>query len=135
MGCGERVGVEMAGGRREAQVQWAGFDLADGTKFKPSWIWKRQLTKDLRALDPRVIKRKVGDRESAKRRALGARAEGRRVSPRIAGDEVLVEITAGVKRARAGDTDGGGRQRARVEEEDDQMGVEVQSDGESDMST
>ena len=44
------------GASREAELEWEGFDLADGARWRPTWVPKRQLTADLRAQDP--LKRK-----------------------------------------------------------------------------
>jgi hypothetical protein len=89
--------VEGVGKKRQALVQWRGFDRASGNPHQPSWRPVAHVTADL--LQPFKRRRvRVSDDEAApgagaKRVSAGVRAAvAKRASPRIAGAQPIAGL-------------------------------------------
>ena len=92
-----------SGRRREALVQWRGFDVEGGQCWEPSWVPRGWLTADLRKLgNTRSRKRSSG--ADGHRREEVAAAAARRKSPRLAGVAPVGDLSGAqrCKRRRPG---------------------------------
>jgi hypothetical protein len=94
------VRVEGVGKKRQALVQWRGFDRASGIPHQPSWRPVAHVTADLLQPFKRRRVRVSGDEAApgagAKRVSAGVRvAVAKRASPRIAGEQPIAGLGEG----------------------------------------